>query len=472
MPSLGSVFGAGATNDSARQLFTWGILYGLLSSVFQPVMTEVSQEVWEASVQGNLHRALTADELAQMVVRGWITLQSGQAEAAKSGIAQNDFNNMVNNRRNPVSPEEAATALRRQIIPQSAPAGTPSFDNAIQEGNLGNQWGPVIQQLATAIPSPADVLQGVLQGQIPAGVDPRALYKQVGGQDTDPNTGFDWYTFMFNTRGAAPTPNEAAIMARRGIIPWGDGSDGPVIQGPGAVSFYQAFLEGPWRNKWETAWRESTNYLPPPRTVTAMLKQGALTVAQATDLLKKEGLTPDLVTAYITAATTTKTTKPKELSESNIITLLNDKLISSDEAVTFLEQLGYPANEATVLAASSQAAATISDLKVNTNRVKSYYIGHKIDRANAGSMLTSLGISATQQTALLATWDIERAGNVAILTAAQIENAWEYQIMTQAEAQAELEIRGYTPLDAWTLLSIKAKQPLPNKPAGGPGLVQ
>jgi hypothetical protein len=177
-----------------------------------------------------------------------------------------------------------------------------------------------------------------------------------------------------------------------------------------------------------------------------------------------------LVAAYVSAASITKTTKAKELSEANVITLLNDKLITVDQAVTFLEQLGYPANEATALATTSQAQVTISELKANVNRVGSYYIGHKVDRANAADMLGRLGLDSASATAKLAAWDIERAGNVAILTAAQIESAWEYEILTETEALQELQIRGYTPLDAWTLLSIKAKQALPNKPGGGPGL--
>jgi hypothetical protein len=470
--ALGDILGDGALNDSARQLFIWGVLYGLLSSVFQPITTEISQEVWEAAIAGGLHQALSPEELATMVVRGWIDQGTGQAEAAKSGINTGDFANLVNNRRNPIAPEEAATALRRQIIPETAAPGAVSFLNAIQEGNLGDQWAPVIQQLATQIPSPADVLRGVLQGQVPAGVDPVALYTQVGGQATDPNTNFDWYTFMFNTEGSAPTPTEAGVMARRGVIPWGDGSDGPVIEGPGAISFHQAFLEGPWRNKWEPAFKGITNYLPPPRTVTAMLKQGALTVAQATTLLTEQGLTPDLVAAYVNAATATKVAPTKLLSQANVLTLLNDKLIDVPTAVAELEKLGYPADEATILATTSQAAATISSLKANVSRVEALYLAHKVDQANALTMLTSLGLAGPDAAAKVADWNILKAGNIRVLTTAQIENAWEYQIYTQDEAQTQLEHLGYVPYDAWTLLSIKAKQPLPNPPPFGPGVVQ
>lgn len=231
--ALGDILGDGALNDSARQLFIWGVLYGFLSSVFQPITTEISQEVWEGAVAGGLHQALPAGELATMVVRGWMDQAAAQAEAAKSGVDNGDFANMINNRRNPISPEEAAVALRRQIVPQTAAPGVPSFDNAIQEGDLGDQWGPIIQQLATQIPSPADILQGVLTGQVPAGIDPRALYTQVGGQATDPNTGFDWYTFMFNTRGSAPPRSRPGSWPEGGPFPGVTVSTVRLSKGPG-----------------------------------------------------------------------------------------------------------------------------------------------------------------------------------------------------------------------------------------------
>jgi hypothetical protein len=55
-------------------------------------------------------------------------------------------------------------------------------------------------------------------------------------------------------------------MANRGIIPW-SGS------GPRSTSFEQAFLEGPWRNKWLGPFRKAAEYFPPPRTITAMYNE-------------------------------------------------------------------------------------------------------------------------------------------------------------------------------------------------------
>lgn len=465
MPSIGDLFGGGATNDAARQLFVWGVLYGLLSSVFQPVTTEVTQEAWQAAVEGGLHRALTPDELAVMVVRGWKDQTAAAAEALKNGVDGTDFTQMVNNRRNPIPPEEAAIALRRKIIPEDAPPEVPSFNNAIKQGNLGNQWGTVIRQLASVIPTPADILQAVLEGQLPAGADGRELYKQVGGQDVDPNTGFDWYQLMFDTRGSAPTPNEAATMANRQIIPW-DGA------GPGVLSFQQAFLEGPWRNKWEPAWRKLAQYLPPPRTVVAMLRNGSISVEQATTLLEHEGLTPELAAAYVLDATKTKATAHKTISESLTLEMFTDKLITEAEAMTALQELGYDATEAALLIKTAQARKTLANLNKNITKIGTYFIAHKIEANTAAAQLGQLGVPADQIQDLLVGWGIDRTADVKILTPAQIAAAVQYQVITEDEGLAEIERLGYTPYDAWILLSNRAKGPLPNKPLPGPPPLQ
>lgn len=472
MPSLGQILGSAAGNDSVQQIFTWGVLYGLTGAVFDPVNTDVSQEVWQGAVGTGLHRALSADLLAVMVVRGWLDQGTGESEAAKTGINAADFDRMVNNARNPISPEEAAVALRRHIIPATSAPGAVSFQTAIQEGNLGDQWGPVIQQLATAIPSPADVLRGVLQGQVPAGTDPEALYAAVGGQVTDPNTGFPWYEFMFNTEGQAPTPNEAAEMARRGIIPWGTADRPPVIEGPGEVSFHQAFLEGPWRNKWEPAFEALSDYVPPPRTVTTLLRAGAITVQQATQYFQDAGMSAALADAYIASASSAKVASAKNLNETTVVQLYLDKLVDEPTATAQLEALGYTASEANLLLQSAGLKQVVADLNKNIGRIGNYFIAHKIDQATAQTMLANLGLPADQIAQYLTGWTIDRQANVKLLTPAQIADAFEFDIMDQATAQASLEADGYTPYDAWALLSIKAKQALPNQPAPGPAPIQ
>ena len=463
MAGIGSFLGSGAASDVGEQLFVWGVLYGLLGAVFEPVTTEISQEAWEGAVEGGLHRALPPELLATMVVRGWIDQGAGQAEALKAGIDQGDFDNMVANARNPISPEEAAVALRRQIIPHDAAADVPSFLNAIRQGNLGDQWAPVIEELAKQIPTPADILQAVLEGQVPAGVDPVALYERVGGVANDPIDGFDWYTLMFNTRGSAPSPNEAATMANRGIIPW----DG---QGPGVTSFYQAFLEGPWRNKWEPAWRSLAEYLPPPRTVTAMVRSGSLTPAQGLSLLEKQGLTPDLAQAYIADATHSKAATQKNISLTTVLGMYEAKQIDAPTATGFIVQLGYTAAEAAAELAYADFTRSHKGLTAAVNRVGAAYLAKKIDATQATAALAQLGVPGDAITQYIQTWEVERTTQVKTLTESQIVAAFHYNVYSadpaqnQATAQAELVNLGYTAYDAWVLLSARAHGPLPNQP--------
>lgn len=464
MAGIGDFLGGAAKSDVAQQLFLWGVLYGLLGTVFEPVTTEIGQEVWEAAVTGGLHRALSPELLAVMVVRGWMTEAEAEAEALKNGVNQGDFSRMVANARNPIGPEEAAVALRRQLIPEDAPPGVPSYLNAIRQGNLGDQWADVIKALSKQIPSPSDVLQANLEGQIPAGTDPRALYERVGGLATDPNDGFDWFTLMFNTRGSAPSPNEAGVMANRGIIPW----DG---QGPGVTSFYQAFLEGPWRNKWEPAWRALTEYLPPPRTVVAMVRSGALSPADALVLLEKHGLTPTLAQAYITDATHTKAATQKQLSLSTVLGMYEAKQIDAATATGFITNLGYTAAEATAELSYADYQRAHKGLAAAVNKVGAAYLAKKIDAAAATSALATLGVPAEAIQQQIATWDVERTTQVRVLTESQIVMAFIYNVFSadvstnQATAQAYLVDLGYTAYDAWVLLSARAHGPLPNMPA-------
>lgn len=468
MPSIGDILGAAGGNDSAKQLFLWGVLAGLLASVFSPITEDITQDMWAKAVNDGVARALPPELLATMVVRGWLPDFEGRAAAAMSGISPANFDLMVNNARNPIAPEEAAVALRRKIIPETAPPGQPSFEGAIQEGNLGNQWAPVIQQLAKAIPSPADVLRGVLQGQVPAGVSGRDLYVQVGGQDVDPNTGFDWYEFMFNTEGQAPTPMEALEMVNRKIIPLGDGSDGPVIEGPGAVSFWQAFLEGPWRNKWEEAFAKLRVYIPPPRTVTTLLRAGAIDVNQALEWFEATGMTPATADAYVASASSSKVTTAKNLNEAAIETLYVDKVIDEATARERLQLLGYSDTNATLILETANLRQTMANLNKNIGRIGTYYIGKHIDEATARTLLGQLALPAAQIDQLLTGWTIDRSATLNHLTTAQVATAVEYGVLTEAEGFTLIEALGYTPFDAWVIMSNRAKTPLPNRPAAGP----
>lgn len=445
-PTLEQVLGKFSNQPWFWQLLVLMVGGGLIGALTAPAQAELQQLGFSAFPDV----ALTSPDLATAVVRGFMDMQTATAEARKTGTNAERFATMVQLAGEALAPFQAAEALRRGVIAekQQGPNDT-SFEAAIREGNLADKWAPVIQALAVQWPTPTDALQALLQGQVDEPTA-RALYQRFGG---DP----DYFTLLFNTRGSAPTPLEASRMAMRGIIPW-SGS------GPGVVSFQQAFLEGPWRDKWSVPYQKLAAYYPPPRTVTAMLKQGALTVAQATQYLEQQGLSQDLTAAYVKAATGEKLVATKHLALGTIETLYLDKLIDGKTATTMIEELGYTAEDAGFILSVQDLKFAQRQMTSAVSKVRSLYVAHKITRTAALHALNELQLPPANVSDLLNTWDLERADNAHLPTPSQIESAWEYKIIGTDQALQLLQQLGYSPHDAWLVLSVKNKGPLPGEP--------
>lgn len=447
MPSLGDIFGKGTIGE---QLLVWGALNQVIGALIAPGITELSQLANEAVPLLSLSPA----EAAAAVNRGYLSSGEGASEAAKGGIDGSRFTTLTDLAGNAPGVDVLAEALRRKIIAESGTgADSTSFEQGIRETNLHDKWTDMVKQLTVQIPSVAEVMNAWLEGQIDEG-EAHTRYLQAGGDPT-------WFQTSYNANGSSPSPNEAATMANRGIIPWNG-------TGPDAVTFEQAFLEGPWRNKWLDAWRGLAEYLPPPRTVTAMLREGSISESDALTLFEKEGLNPTLAAAYVASASHHATAAAKELSASNVVALYEDHLITRADAQAHLVALRYSAADADLYLALADAKAAAAATKSAVTRLRTLYTTGKNDAATTQQALTDLGLTSDQIAALFAVWSHETAANVRTLTPAQIESAWEYGIMDQPTAIARLVALGYDEVDAWIALSIKNKSPLPNEPAGGP----
>lgn len=445
---FGELFSKGSI---AEQFVVWQVLAQLAEAILAPAWQTVASEVWQ--LDPNL--PVPADVLARLVNRGLLDMGEGINEASKTGTGEPQFRKMVTDAGH--APDLAATisAYHRGLIPaDSGDPAVPSLDTALRDAGLREDWVPVVRELASQIPTAADYLNAYLQGQISES-DARAGWATNGMRPDD----FGW---MFDANGTAPTPDMAGTMANRGIIPW-DGD------GPDSVSFHQAFLEGPWRNKWAGPMRRLMEYLPPPRTVVALMHAGVVTDAQALDLFTKEGLSKELAAAYVASAHKTKSTTAKELTEAQVVRLFTEHKIDQAQAEKLLEGLHYSAENAALLLSLGSVAKADTHLTAAMNRVHTLFVSHKITRAAAEGALGELRIPAAQVTELMALWVLEIGVNVRQLTEAQIVDAFAVGVLTQSEAETELGHIGYTPYDAWVLLSIKSKGALPNRPAPGPG---
>jgi hypothetical protein len=452
MPSWDDLAGAGSV---AEQLLVWGVLNQLLTVFLGPTLQVLQYDVQGAQQVTELSPA----DAASAVIRNFLTSDEGAAAAAKYGIDAARFSTMVSLSGDAPGPEQMAEALRRQLVPEDGTgAGSTSFVQGIAEGRLNDKWAPIIKGLAKIWPSPTDALEALLQGQLNQ-ADATALYEKLGG-DTQ------FFQVLFNTRGNAPTPMEALEMLNRGII-----SESGT--GPDSTSYEQAFLEGPWRNKWLGPFRALGRYVPPPRTVTALIHSGSLTDAEAQAYFQDIGMSPELAAVYVHSAHATKSTVAKEISESTVLTLYESHGIDGPTATAHLTRLGYSAADVALILEAVDLKREVAAVASAVTRIGALYLAHKITRTGAKQALGALDVAQAHADHLLATWDAEKAANVRVLTPAQIVDAWEFAIIDQATATAELVNLGYTALDAWILLSNKAKAPLPDRPAlsaAGPGV--
>lgn len=448
MAGLGSLFGE---NSTASQFLIWGVGYAIAERLLAPVLADIEQGVWEADPVN----VLSPQELADMVVRGIIAKGDATGEAAKSGIGDGRFTQLVESAGEPPGLETVLEMFRRGYIGwDDAGPGTVSVERAIKTSRIYNEWADAIRQVAQIPLSPGEAVNAALRGQAP--VDQMATEAEASGINQDR------FTILVNSAGRPPSPTELLELLRRKLIP-------ETGVGPGVISFQQGIFEGDTKDKWWQLFAALKEYLPPPRTITALERSGAMTAEQAQAYYQDAGMTPELAAIYSKNASGDKLAGTKHLAEGQILTLYEGQALTGSEAGAMLAQLGYGATEVGFLLEYGDLSREVKALNSAVTRIGTLYIAHKITRQAAATALGTLEATPGHANSLLATWDLERAANVRPLTESQITDAWFYQVIDEATALAELEAIGLTPFDAWVVLSNKNKAPLPGAPARGPG---
>lgn len=450
MPESGGVFGAGST---AEQLFVWQVVAQVIGVMLSPAMTELST-IANSAFQ---NVKLTPAQAATASNRSFMDSGSALAEAQAAGLNEARFTVMRQLAGNAPAPEELAAALRRGAIPETGSGpDSISFIQGIAEGNLLDKWAPVIKEIAKAIPSPADIIDAQLKGQVTES-EAQALYAKVGGDE-------QYRQLLVDVAGSPPSPSELTDLANRGIIPW-DGT------GPGVLSVQQGIFEGRTKDKWQPVYKQLAQYRPPPETIRAMLEAGAFDVTRATQLWSEYGMTPQVIQEYITAANNTKNIDTRGLTQQAVLQMYYNQLLSQEDARKFLSLFGIDQSNADLLIAYTDMQRSIAAVTTAVSRIQTLYTGHKITEDTARQSLDRLKVPGTAVDGLITTWNIVASANVKTLTETQIADAFKAGIMPLDQASGELQAIGYTPYDAWVILALKdsaSAGPAPAATIGAP----
>jgi hypothetical protein len=243
----------------------------------------------------------------------------------------------------------------------------------------------------------------------------------------------------------------------RGIIPEGG-------TGAGAVSYDQGFLEGPWRNKWLPAFKALRVYVPPPRTVTALLRAGTITEAEALAYFEQSGLSATTAAQYVADASHHATAAVRELTQAQVVDLYESKLISPAEAHTQLVALRFSSSDATLILSLADQKAAAASIKQAVTRLRDLYLAGTNTVQTTTAALGTLGLPDAQVGQLIAVWNLEQSTASKTITASEIASAQFYGVIDQPTAMSRLTSLGYTPHDAWIVLSVRSHGALPDEP--------
>jgi hypothetical protein len=431
----------GDPTQIGRQLLVWQVLGTILGDLMDPIMQQVLDEVWPIVPS----RPLSVADVAEMRLKNIVSEDEAQAEAKRTGYDAGRLDQMVKNTGEPISPRDALEALRRGIIPEDSGAdGPPSYMKAVRQSRLRDEWGPVLAQLQWVPLPPSDAVDAVVEGQIDyAQGEAAARISGVNAED---------FRILVNTRGRPPSPGELQELLRRGLIP----REGV---GPDQTSFQQGIYEGASKDKWWQHYAALAEYIPPPRTVTALLREGVLSKDKAAELFTKSGLTPELAQTYVASASHQKLQHARDLALSTVLDLYESHAFDEKTATGYLEHLGYDAQEAGYLLVLRDLQRSLKAHNQALTRVGALYVARKLTSAQVRQALTALDVPDARQGELLAVWELERQATVRVLTEGQITSAVYYKVLTVEQGIAYLVALGYSAYDAWVAVSVRLHGP-------------
>lgn len=199
------------------------------------------------------------------------------------------------------------------------------------------------------------------------------------------------------------------------------------------------------------------------------VKAGSATPGQASTWLDELGYPADQTAAFIGMAQAPAVAKAKELTEAQILTLYEAKFITSAEATKELEALKYPADQIPFILEITDARRALSQLTKAITATQHGYVLGRVSEANATADLSSLGVPPAAQREYLKDWDIERSLEFKTLTMAQVGILYKKGGLSGDQAKARWQAMGYDPEDQALLLFDYGGPPPTGSPAAAKG---
>jgi hypothetical protein len=382
------------------------ILYPFLQAALAPHVTSLAQQAWNRDPS----QVLSPAELALSQIKGTYDHTTAVREAADNGINATRFQVMVDNTGEPPGLAELLLLYRRGQITLAR------LVHGVRQSRVRDEWQPEILDLQYAPPPAGEVVAGRVKEHL----TDAQYHTKLAHAGIDPAEG-EW---MRQAAGRPYGIEQGLHLLNRGEI---DES-----------RFRQVVAQSDVNTDFLADILKLRVYLPPVRSVMAMLRAGAITDAQATTLFTENGVRASDITGYLAEAHHGKTTAVRTLTEAQVVRLYSAKLLDHATATARLTALGLDGPTITLLL--DYADNTRHERYVNAviTRVHTRYVAHKLTDTEATNALNADKVPAAAITDLLALWRVERGANVVVPSSSQVVGAYRRQEITAAETKRRL----------------------------------
>jgi len=384
-------------------------------------------------------RHLTLAEIINAEYRGWISRADALARAAKIGVSEEDYRIAFNSAQTLLPAGEYITAWLRGLIDER------ELDQRLDELGFNETNIDLLKKLAFFIPPPTDLIRmAVREVFSPEVIQRFRMYEDFPEEFAEwaerQGISREWALAYWAAHWDLPSVGQAFEMFHREVINYDE-----------LVMLLRALDIMPyWRDK-----LLQIAYTPIGRIdILRMYQMGVIDRDEVERRYRHLGYSPE--DAKIMADYTVKlaTEREKDLSRTDIETLVEYGVISLEKAKEFLLRAGYTEEVTNLILARIEIKQGLRELEDEIEILKTQYLAGDITIQDVAVRLQQLGARGTLVDRVMAQLERERRKQRRTLTVAQIEKLVRRRKMTKEIAIDRLVQQGYTRDDAMMLTDL------------------
>ena len=365
-------------------------------------------------------------DAALAFLRGALPREELYKIAMQTGCRPYDVDIYLDTIGEPPGTMEMLEGYRRGFISQS------ELQRGIKQSRTRDEWIPLIEKLRYSPMSVAEAVDAAVQNHISEDAA-RSIADQNG---LEPGQ----YDILYQTAGSPLSRTELNELYNRGLI----GSD--VVK--------QGLAESRMKDKYTADAFALRRRLLEPRTLSSMVHNGAMSHETAIRKAMESGYNAEDAGYLIAAASNMKMQAYREKVMEDVENLYADGGCPPETVVQTALSMGHSPDEAQLISQHAEYKRDQRAFTTATSAIRSRFVGHHIDKAQASNMLDSIGMIANQRDFLLRFWQLEASANVRSLTEPQIIKAFKDGIFTAEYTLSRLRGLGYTETDANVLVEM------------------